>query len=43
MNKMAKKLNLKDTKFENPHGLSHKTKINLSTAEECAIISYHYL
>ena len=40
---MAQKLQLKDTIFQNPHGLSIKKKINLSTAEDCAIMGHHYL
>ena len=43
MNKMAKSLKMTNTKFKNPHGLGSLKKPNISTAKDCAIMSYIYL
>ena len=39
MNKMAQHLQLKNTRFNNPHGLSDR--FNVSTAADIAELSFH--
>jgi len=39
MNTYARKLDMINTNFANPHGLSNNN--NLSTASDIAILSYH--